>query len=213
MTEEIKTKKCIICGQVKSLDDFYACAKSRDKRGSYCKLCANEYGRQRVANSPEVQAQKKRYNQEHAAETCATRKIYRDSHKEEIKDAHDALIAAYPTRPMIYEARKRAKAMGIPCTITEFDIEIPKFCPVLGIPIIPYQKDNNRDSCPSLDRVNLNYGYVPGNVCVMSYRANRLKNDGTIEEHDKLLKWMLDQPILLEDVEATQKELTNALRS
>lgn len=33
-------------------------------------------------------------------------------------------------------------------------------------------------------------GYVPGNVVVMSYRANRLKNDGTAEEHEIIAAWM-----------------------
>lgn len=34
---------------------------------------------------------------------------------------------------------------------------------------------------------------VKGNVVVMSYEANRLKNDGTAEEHETIAKWMRDQ--------------------
>lgn len=45
----------------------------------------------------------------------------------------------------------------------------------------------------SLDRVDNKKGYVPGNVVVMSYKANRLKNDGTAEEHETIAKWMRDQ--------------------
>jgi hypothetical protein len=201
MTEEIKTKKCKICGLEKSLDDFYACSKSKDKRGSYCKLCANEYTRLRAANNPEVRAKKKKYNQEHTEQTSATRKIYRENNPKVLEDQR-ALYKKYPTRVLVYEAKKRAKKLGIPCTIVPEDLVIPEFCPVLGIPIIPYNTENNRDSCPSLDRINLNYGYIPENVCVMSYRANRLKNDGTLDEHDKLLKWMLEQPALLGSLES-----------
>lgn len=29
-----------------------------------------------------------------------------------------------------------------------------------------------------------------GNVIVMSYKANRLKNDGTADEHEAIAKWM-----------------------
>jgi hypothetical protein len=33
-------------------------------------------------------------------------------------------------------------------------------------------------------------GYVPGNVNIISFRANTLKNNGTLEEFKKLIKWM-----------------------
>ena len=204
MTEEIKTKVCTICGQEKPLDEFYACAKSRDGKGSYCKLCANEYTRQRIATNPEAKAKKKQYNQDHQEDTRIQRRGYREEHREELREYGRDYYKTYPIKPLIYEARKRAKKLGIECTITEDDIVIPEFCPVLGIPIVPYQTENNRDSCPSLDRISLQHGYVPGNVAVMSYRANRLKNDGTIDEHDKLLTWMLEQPILLKDLKDAQ---------
>lgn len=33
-------------------------------------------------------------------------------------------------------------------------------------------------------------GYVPSNVIVMSYLANRLKNDGTAAQHARIAQWM-----------------------
>lgn len=45
----------------------------------------------------------------------------------------------------------------------------------------------------SLDRVDNSKGYAPGNVVVMSYKANRLKNDGTAEEHEAIAAWMRKQ--------------------
>jgi hypothetical protein len=41
-----------------------------------------------------------------------------------------------------------------------------------------------------LDRIIPEEGYVAGNVNVVSYRANRIKNDGTAEEHLKIADWM-----------------------
>ncbi|WP_145960516.1 hypothetical protein [Novosphingobium meiothermophilum] len=35
---------------------------------------------------------------------------------------------------------------------------------------------------PSLDRIEPELGYVPGNTIVISNRANRLKSDATIDE-------------------------------
>ena len=45
----------------------------------------------------------------------------------------------------------------------------------------------------SLDRVDNKKGYVRGNVVVMSYKANRLKNDGTAEDHEIIAAWMRKQ--------------------
>lgn len=33
-------------------------------------------------------------------------------------------------------------------------------------------------------------GYVPGNVEVISFRANRIKNNGTADEHERIAQWM-----------------------
>lgn len=60
---------------------------------------------------------------------------------------------------------------------------IPSHCPILGIPV--YQMTGNGgggDHSPSLDRIRGDLGYVPGNVIVISNRANRLKSDASIEE-------------------------------
>lgn len=43
---------------------------------------------------------------------------------------------------------------------------------------------------PSLDRINPDRGYVPGNVQVISFRANTLKNNATREELAKVLAYM-----------------------
>lgn len=48
----------------------------------------------------------------------------------------------------------------------------------------------NRDQSPSLDKVKPELGYVPGNVRVVSNKANRLKADNTIETLEAILKYM-----------------------
>jgi hypothetical protein len=50
----------------------------------------------------------------------------------------------------------------------------------LGIPILVGQKRS--ENSPSLDRIRPERGYVPGNVRVLSDRANRLKSNLTYEE-------------------------------
>jgi hypothetical protein len=83
---------------------------------------------------------------------------------------------------MLQNARVRARRAGVPFTITVNDIVIPTHCPILGIPLFPKQGRGGGENSPSLDRVHNSRGYVPGNVIVISNRANRLKSDATVEE-------------------------------
>jgi hypothetical protein len=80
---------------------------------------------------------------------------------------------------MFYDARKRAIALGLPFLIEPEHIVIPERCPVLGFPLTT---DGPRDTRASLDRIVPSLGYVPGNVRVISFRANRIKSDATPDE-------------------------------
>jgi len=83
---------------------------------------------------------------------------------------------------MFRDARMRARKCGLPFDIPHWkDLAIPGICPVLGIPI---QRGNGArcDSSPTLDRIVPELGYVLSNVRVISWRANRLKNDATAAE-------------------------------
>lgn len=89
-------------------------------------------------------------------------------------------------------AKSRAKKKNLPFNLELSDIIIPEFCPVLGIKL---EKSNNyvKDCSPTIDRLNNNLGYVKGNICVMSYRANCIKNCGTADEHRKIADWIEKQ--------------------
>jgi hypothetical protein len=62
------------------------------------------------------------------------------------------------------------------------DVVWPTHCPVLGIEI-DYYSEGRTENSPSFDRTNPSLGYVKGNVQIISYRANRIKNDGNAQEH------------------------------
>lgn len=61
------------------------------------------------------------------------------------------------------------------------DIGIPVTCPIFGIPLY-FNRTRVRDNSISFDRIDSSKGYVLGNVIVVSYRANRLKSDATLDE-------------------------------
>ncbi len=91
---------------------------------------------------------------------------------------------------LLKDARKRAKEFNREYNITLEDIYIPDVCPVLGILLIPTKGGKCTNNSPSLDRVDSSKGYIKGNVKIISMRANRLKQDSTIEELENLIKYM-----------------------
>ena len=88
---------------------------------------------------------------------------------------------------MFYAAKQRAAKFGVPFSIAIEDVVIPDKCPVLGVEL---GKKAGGWHAPSLDRSNPALGYAPGNVVVMSKRANTLKNDMTAGEAALLAKYM-----------------------
>lgn len=81
---------------------------------------------------------------------------------------------------MVRNARRRALAKGLPFDITADDIEIPERCPVLGIPLVPAKGvRGGSPASPSLDRIVPERGYVPGNIMVISNRANSIKQNAS----------------------------------
>lgn len=92
-----------------------------------------------------------------------------------------------PASRLLWSARTRAKQNGITFNIDITDIVIPKRCPVFGFKL---RKAVNKyeGTSPSLDRINPRKGYVKGNVRVISWRANQLKNNMTANEAILLAK-------------------------
>ncbi len=96
---------------------------------------------------------------------------------------------------LYYAARQRANLKGHEFTITLDDIVIPECCPVFGFKLeatigqgrLPLSM---LERSPSLDRIDNSKGYVPGNVCVISLRANNVKKDATLNELRALVSYM-----------------------
>jgi hypothetical protein len=95
----------------------------------------------------------------------------------------------------VYEAmrekfrNKKAHAYKHEFTIDFGDLVFPTHCPVLGMEL-DYFADGKQENSPSFDRVDPSKGYVKGNVAIISLRANRIKNDGNAEEHEKIASFI-----------------------
>lgn len=97
-----------------------------------------------------------------------------------------------PRTQMLQSAKQRAKRNGMLFDLKKEDIVIPKFCPVLGIPIFAGTRKAH-DNAATLDRRNTKLGYTPENVRVISYRANRIKNDASLEELKQVVEYIEGQ--------------------
>lgn len=97
---------------------------------------------------------------------------------------------ANPEKMMWTSAKHRAKLKGVKFEITPQDITIPLCCPVLGTTLARKATKGPADTSPTLDRLQPEKGYVVGNIAVISLRANRIKNDATLEELEKVTSWL-----------------------
>jgi hypothetical protein len=157
---------------------------------------AAEIGRAyRKRNQGAVNARKRRWEQQNAEHFLAhraeyDRKYYEANGAKKREAAKDAR-ANDPAKHLLHGARVRAKRGGYPCTIELADIYIPDVCPVLGIPL---RRNTGRigpgENSPTLDKIIPELGYVPGNIAVISHRANSIKRDATIDEVRRVLRWL-----------------------
>lgn len=105
-----------------------------------------------------------------------------------------------PRDKLLYNARQRANKDGKECTIKRDDIIISELCPILGIPLISREgkgrvlgKEN--PNSPELDRIDNSEGYVAGNICVISSKANVQKKDGNLNEFMAILAYLIESEI------------------
>jgi hypothetical protein len=165
-------KTCTKCKKSLPLDKFYLKAKGSETRQSRCKLCA------RVTSQAWMASPKGR----------AVSKAWREANP---MTTEEKLFQA---------AKRRAKRDNLPCTISISDIKIPEYCPVLGVKLIAGNKKGPLPNAPSLDKIDPTLGYVPGNIQVISHKANSMKRDASSEELLAFANWIYEA--VVSDVKA-----------
>jgi hypothetical protein len=86
--------------------------------------------------------------------------------------------------------RSSSLAKGQLWDISYEDVQWPSYCPVLGIEL-DYFAEKAHEGSVSFDQLVPGKGYTKENLVIMSWRANRIKNDGTAEEHKKIFEFIL----------------------
>ncbi|HUU89449.1 MAG TPA: hypothetical protein VMX17_17075 [Candidatus Glassbacteria bacterium] len=189
-----KDDQCFINDGSSPLKDDYfkTCIDCRNRSRNYAH--ENEHKKKQKAKEHYVLNKEKikKQNKEWRAKNKKKLREYERSEDRKIKCKkwRDKTRSLDRLRFIWYAAKRRAKDKNIIFKISKQDIAdvYPSNgkCPMLGIEL---KIDNNKsaDNSPSLDRIVPKLGYIVGNIQVISYRANRIKNDATIEELEKIL--------------------------
>jgi hypothetical protein len=145
--------------------------------------------------SSTAQEAKRQWSRKHYQANREKKKEQSRKHYQANREKHRELCRRWhkenPEHCLLIGAIERSKKKNWPCDITLDDIVIPEKCPLLGISL----RSNTGaavaradDNSPTLDRIDSALGYVKGNVWVISYRANRIKNDATLAELETIAK-------------------------
>lgn len=94
-------------------------------------------------------------------------------------------------RSIFRHKKSAAKKLGIKFSLRYEDIKWPDVCPILGTKLAysVAKKTGPRPNSPSFDRIRPKRGYTPGNVIIISSRANTMKSDAKPGELLKIAKF------------------------
>ena len=187
------TRKCLHCEESKPCDLFEIASFGQKYRG-VCLDCIVEIKELAAVG---IRKCRKCKNQKdlgdfkgsrHTCKKCNCQKEWsrrkEDGSMAEWRESHQENV-------IFTRIKGKAKLENIPFNLDLSDIVIPEFCPILGIKLQKsYVKGNPLPTSPSVDRINPNKGYVKGNIAIISFRANRIKNDATKEELQMVLDYV-----------------------
>lgn len=153
-------KPCGRCRETLPLDRFWRNKARPDGRYEWCKDCAKGY---------------------HGA---ARRRGYAR------RKASDPV--GLWVRSACARVRRRAADLGVAFDLDEDHLlgSLPARCPALGLSLDYATERTLHDGSASLDRIRPDGGYTRENVVVVSWKANRIKNDASLRELGLVLDWM-----------------------
>lgn len=114
--------------------------------------------------------------------------------RERILEQKKEYVDKLPSALRVWRSAKNgARARKIEFDISVIDVQRawPKDnkCPVFGTDLV-FEKGRNKNFSPSLDRLDASRGYVKGNIALISWRANNIKGNATVDEVQRVALWM-----------------------
>lgn len=152
----------------------------------------NEKHPRAIADAQKRYRERRKLIPEKELEAKRKAKEYRKNNPEKIKEINRKSVQKRRDKVLFTKAKYRAKQLGLEFNITLEDISFPEICPILNI-ILEFGNRGLKDNSPSIDRIDNTKGYIKGNVHVISWRANRIKCDASLEEIEKLYLYMKEK--------------------
>ena len=163
----ITSQQCKNCGEIKLLKAIFW-SKQRKKYRTICKKCENLRNKTRPGYARKL---KKAYR---------LRRFLKknDPKKRWVQDAYSNL-------------KHRARESKQKMTLTKEWLyeNAPHRCPIFDTPL-DYMAGRNIGIRASVDRIIPNKGYTPENCQVVSFRANSIKSDATVQELQMIVRYL-----------------------
>ena len=138
----------------------------------------------------------RRWYKNNTESALASTKKWKEANPEKIRKTRTEWYGVPENRlkSILSQAKVRSKKNQTEFSITLEDLlPIPEYCPVFGIKL-NYNGNKGQhgfvNDSPSIDRIDSSKGYIKGNVQIISWRANRIKSDATIQELDQLVTFL-----------------------
>lgn len=173
---------CKKCSTWKDSEDWYH--NKNGKRDSMCKDCRKDYRKD--------------------AKKILSKEYYKE-HREHYLELHKKWREENVEKKLWHSARGSAKKRNLEFSLEPEDIVIPEICPVLGIAIDTHAEAGTgrgndwkqNPYRPSIDRFDSSKGYTKDNIRIISWRiswrANVLKRDASLDEMKRIYEWMLNE--------------------
>ncbi len=169
MLEEFMNKLCSKCKQLLDVSLF---SKDKYQKSGYrtaCKPCSAEEFKKYKSSDGYTKRLKKADGERKHQKKLDPIKYW----------AHNAF----------HNAKGRAKKLKVDFDLTKEWLvnNAPTHCPLLGTTLI-YDACTSVPNCASIDRINSFNGYTQSNCKIISFKANRIKSNATLEEIEILAR-------------------------
>ena len=196
-------KMCIThCGQEITMETNMNCLecgthiKKKRKNTKYCSLsCSTKHIRSKILQYDLPQNSKR-------CGKCKEVKNFSEFRKNKnaafgysyfCKHCDNQRVYTRDKRKVLYNAaKKRAKDKNLEFSITLDDIVIPERCPILNIHL-EFNQGKAKDNSYSIDRIDSQKGYIKGNIQIISFKANTIKNNASLQEIKMIYEYMKNE--------------------
>ena len=163
-------KECKKCKSVLDFSNFTKNKAAKDGLQTVCRSCDNIRQQKRRIDNKDQMLQ---YSQN-----------YQENRRKDF---------SYRLQMLLNASKQRALAKNRDHTINLQDIKnkYPKDgkCPIFGF-TLEFNSSGFRDTSPSIDRIDSTKGYTVDNIQIISWKANSIKRNATLEELILLVNYL-----------------------